>query len=171
MLSWGYSEQLLAGTFKEADYRQSQTAQRQTHKPGPRYHSAVCWTSRHHARRRSDARSYLARHLQMLQRRKQRTSKSDGDGDAGISISRDSPRSLHILPVLVLPPHPSFFPSWKSGEGGPRAKVLERGMGSGGKRRGRGRSFVSSFLTAPGLALLLLLIYGLCSTRPHLREE
>lgn len=45
--------------------------------------------------------------------------------------------------------------------GGQLDKVLERRMLRAGKSQGWGRSFVSSFLTAPGLALLLLLIYGL----------
>lgn len=49
LLSWGYSEQLLSGTFKEADYRQSQTA-KQTDGPGSRYHSAV--SSYHHTEQR-----------------------------------------------------------------------------------------------------------------------
>lgn len=47
LLSWGYTKQLLAGTFKEADYRQSQTAE-QTDRPGPRYYSTFCWSSHHH---------------------------------------------------------------------------------------------------------------------------
>lgn len=49
MLSWGYTEQLLAGTIIEADYRQAslwREQQTQTGQADSRYHSAstsVCW--------------------------------------------------------------------------------------------------------------------------------